>query len=153
LQVGAGFALIGLAANTAVVLFSRRHVFVQMLMMAGMCLLVTGIFLFGATAYLAGRHKAADEVQPPAPSPPQPPPIQPPPKKVPDPKVINPDDPTERPTHLSRAKKNGSSALDDGPADVTALAIASDNDTLGIGYSDGTTQIWKLSQATFEAVE
>jgi hypothetical protein len=152
LQVGAGFAIIGLAANTAVVLFSRRSVFVQMMMMAGMCLLMTGFFLFVATAYLAGWHRGAEEVRTPV-NPPPPTPPATPPKKGPEPKQPGPDDPNLPPSHLDRAKKNGSSALDDGSSDVTALTLAPDHDTLGIGHADGTTQLWKLHQATFEAME
>ena len=106
LQVGAGFALVGLFANVLIVLFSRRSVPVQMLMMAGMCVLVTGIFFFGATAYLAGRQKAVEEGngEPPTP-PPQPPPKTPPT----EPKPPEPP-PLRAPSHLDRAKKNGSSA-------------------------------------------
>jgi hypothetical protein len=146
LEVGAGFALAGLAANAAVVLFSRRSAFVQVLTMAALCLLATGVFLFGATAYLAGRQKAAEEARPehqPQPAPPHPP--------IPEPKP--PEPPPRPPSHLDLARKNGSSALPDGPAAVTALALSPDGNSLGIGYADGTVRLWPLDQPTFEAMQ
>lgn len=151
LLVGVGFVFLGLIANVIVVLLSRHGAFFQTAMMAGMCLLVTGIFLFGATAYLAGWQKAKEEIQ----NTPQPPGGSPgspnPSPKPPDPK--RPLGDPDRPTHLDRAKKNGSSALEDGPADVTALTLAADYNTLGIGYADGTTRLWPLDQPTFEAMQ
>ncbi|QJW96861.1 WD40 repeat domain-containing protein [Frigoriglobus tundricola] len=149
LRAGVGFALLGLAGNAAVVLLSRGSVPAQLGVMAGVCAAVTGLFLFGAAAYLAGRHRGTEEVKadpPPAPvpaAPNVPPPPEPPP---PDPSPARP------PTHLDRAKKSGSSALEDGPADVTALELAPDHNTLAIGYADGTTRLWPLDQATFDAV-
>jgi hypothetical protein len=108
LQVGAGFALLGLVANAAVVLFSRWSVPGQLVVMAGVCVLVTGVFLFGATAYLAGqlagRQKAIEEAKSDPPPVMPPPPQPPPPDQPPDPPLVRP------PSHLDRAKKNGSSA-------------------------------------------
>jgi hypothetical protein len=145
LQVGAGFALAGLLVNLGVVLLSRRPVFVQMLAMAAMCLVVTGVFFFGATAYLAGRQRAAEEVkvEPPPTPPPQPAPKPPPPEPP----------PPRAPSHIDRAKKNGSSALEDGPADVTALSLAADGNLLGIGYGDGTVRLWPLDQPTIDPMQ
>jgi len=143
-KVGAGFTFIGLLANVMVVLFSRWTIPTQMAVMAGICGLVTGIFLFGATAYLAGRQKAEEQANSESPPPP-PQPTEPPPAP--------PAPPPERaPSHLDRAKKNGSSAIEDGSADVTALGLAPDGNSLGIGHADGTTRIWPLDQPTFEAV-
>jgi hypothetical protein len=144
LEVGAGFALAGLVANAAVALFSRRSVLVQMLTMAGLCLLVTGVFLFGASAYLAGRQKAAEEARPEPPAPPR--------QFVEEPKPPEPP-PARPPSHLDLARKNGSSALPDGAAAVTALALAPDGNTLGIGYADGAARLWPLDQPTFEAMQ
>jgi hypothetical protein len=150
LQVGAGFALLGLFANIAVVVFSRWSVPGQIVVMAGVCLLVTGVFLFGATAYLAGRQKAVEEAKP------DPPPVIPPPVApgVHTPGSPNPPDPppVRPPSHLDRAKKNGTSALEDGPADVISLALAPDANTLAIGHADGTVRLWPLDQPTFEAM-
>jgi hypothetical protein len=147
LQVGAGFALLGLAGNAAVVFASRGSVPGQLAVMAGVCVAVTGLFLFGAAAYLAGRHRGAEEARADPPAAPVPPAPNPPPEPLaPDPSPPRP------PTHLDRAKKSGSSALEDGPADVTALALAPDHNTLAIGHADGTTRLWPLDQATFDAV-
>jgi hypothetical protein len=138
LKVGAGFALAGLAVNALVVLTSRRPVPVQMATMAGVCVFVTGVFLFGAGAYFAGRQRGLEEGR--AEQPPPPPAPQQPPPGVNTPGSPEPPEPPPRaPTHLDRAKKNGASALDDGPADVTALALAPDGNTLGIGHADGVT--------------
>jgi hypothetical protein len=149
LQAGAGFALAGLLANAAVVLFSRRSALVQVLTMAGVCLLVTAVFIFGATAYLAGRQRAAEEKkeQQEAPG------AQAPGSPAPSPGPQPPPGPERPPSHLDRAKKDGSSALPDGPAEVTALALAPDGKVLGIGYADGAVRLWPLDQPTFEAMQ
>src|SRR5439155_20417840 len=105
-QVGAGFALVGLLANAAVVLFSRWSVPGQVIVMTGICVLVTGVFLFGATAYLAGRQKAVEQVKPDPAPPPTVPPPGPPPNPPPNPPPPDPGTPRP-PSHLDRAKKNG----------------------------------------------
>jgi hypothetical protein len=125
LAVGGAFASVALLANAAVVLFSRLPVLGQVLLMAASCVLVTGVFFFGATAYLAGRQKAIEEAQnpePPAPQPAPQPPEPAPPERAPRP-----------PTHVDKAYQNGVSALEDGPAEVTALAVGADGTALGIG--------------------
>lgn len=138
-QVGAGLAFAGFLVNAAIVVFSRRSVPVQMIVMACGGVLVTGAFLFVATAYLAGRQEGVEQSKP------DPPPAAPAPEpKPPDPLPERP------PSHLDRAKRSGSSALEDGPADVTALALAPDGITLAIGYADGTVLMWKLDQPTFD---
>jgi hypothetical protein len=149
LQVGAGFALAGLLANAAVVLFSRLSAPGQLATMAGVGALVTGVFLFGAAAYLAGRQRGAEEARQEQPPPPAPP--APPSKPTGEPPPVEPPS-TRPPSHLDRARRNGSSALDDGPADVVALALAPDNTTLALGYADGTVRQWPLDQPTFEAM-
>ncbi len=146
LKVGAGFALVGWLVNIAVVLFSRRSVFVQMLTMAALCLLVTGVFLFGATAYLAGRQKAV-EVQKPETLP------TPPATNVPTAPRSGPTRPDRPPSHLELAKKNGSSTLPESVAAVTALELAPDGNVLGIGYADGAVHLCPLDQPTFEAMQ
>jgi hypothetical protein len=108
------------------------------------------MFLFGATAYMAGRQRAIEEVKAePPPPPPQPPPQQLPP--APPPTPLEPP-PTRAPSHLDRAKKFGASGLEDGPAEVTSLALAPDANTLAIGYADGTVRLWPLDQPTYEAM-
>jgi WD40 repeat protein len=45
------------------------------------------------------------------------------------------------------------SRIDDGPAEVTALAVAPrDDNTVVIGYADGQTRLWAPDQPTFEAL-
>lgn len=150
LAAAGGFALAGLVANVAIVLFSRRSVPAQVLTMAVACTAVAGVFFFGATAYLAGRQKGTEEVVQEPPPAPAPPPAEPPktvPKKADDPR---PDRP---PSHLDRARRSGASAIDDGPADVTALALSPDGTTLAIGHADGTTRLWPLDQPTFDPAQ
>lgn len=149
LKVGVGLALAGLASNVLLVLFSRRPVFVQVAVMALACVCVTGLFLSAATAFLAGRQQGLEaaraEAQPAAPVPPpaRAEPVPEPPKP-PEPR---PDRP---PSHLDRARKSASSALEDGTADVTALALGPDGKTLAIGHADGSVRLWPLDQATFD---
>ena len=152
LKVGAGFALVGLLANAAVALFSRWSVPGQLVAMACVCVLVTGAFLFGATAYLLGRQQAIEEAKP-EPQPPPPNPGSPNPTPTPTPSDPPPN-PTPRgaPSHVDRARTKGVSALDDGPADVTALTIAPDGTTLGVGHADGTTRLCRLDQPTFDSI-
>ncbi len=147
LMVGAAFALVGLVANTSVVLFSRRSVPAQVAVMALLCVLVTGVFFFGATAYLAGRKQAIEQVQTPIVEPPGPPNPNPnPPDPPPDPGPRRPD------THVDKAYANGASALDEGPAEVTALNIAPDGNHFAIGYADGSTRVGALDQPAYETM-
>jgi hypothetical protein len=147
LQVGGAFALVGFVINAAIVILSRRAVPLQMFVMAMVCAFVTGVFLFGAAAYFTGRQKGIDLAKSEQP-PPQPPP---PPISSPEPGPKGPEPPPgSPPSHLDRAKKNGSSALEDGPDTVTALALAPASKLLGIGHADGTTRLWPLDQATFD---
>lgn len=144
LEVGAGLAGAGFLINAALVIFSHRSIPVQTAVMACGGVLVTGAFLFVAVAYLAGRQEGAEQAKPeqPAPQPPAPPTEPKPPDPLPD----------RPPSHIDRAKKSGASALEDGSAEVTALALASDGNTLGIGYADGTTRVWKLDAPTFDVM-
>ncbi|MCI0699498.1 MAG: WD40 repeat domain-containing protein [Planctomycetia bacterium] len=148
LAVGSVFAVLALIVNAAVAVFSRWSVPGQVALMLCVSVLVSGVFLFGASVYLAGRQKGIEEAKhdppppPPQPTPPPPSPPEPPP----------PEPPPRPPSHIDRAYKNGVSALEDGPAEVTALAIAPDGNALGIGYADGTTFIWLLDQPTFNAM-
>ncbi len=156
LKVGAGFAAVGFLANAATVLFSRRSVPGQLVMMASAGALVTVVFLFGATAYMVGlqtgaeRERAKAEEKPPGEPNPPPAPVPPGPGV---PGLPQPPDPGPRPpSHLDRARSKGVSVLEDGPADVSALALAADNNSLAIGYADGITRLWPLDQPTFDAM-
>jgi WD40 repeat protein len=83
------------------------------------------------------------------------PPVPPQPVSVPpvEPKKAEEPRPDRPPSHLDRARKSGASAIDDGPADVTALALAPDGNTLAIGHADGATRLWPLDQPTFEPAQ
>ncbi len=146
LMVGGVFAIVGLLANAAVVLFSRWSVFGQVAVMGVLCVLVSGVFFFGATAYLAGRQKAIEQAQ-------TPPPVVEPPTTPNPPAPLPPEPgPPRAPSHVDKAYTNGVSALEDGPSEVTALSIAADGNHLAIGYADGTTRVWPLEQPTFDAM-
>src|SRR5262249_28987322 len=140
--------------NAMSVLFSRRSVPVQIIAMTLAGAIVTGGFLLVATVYLVGRQEGEEQAKPdPASQPPEqksesktdPPPPDSPKHGPPD---SHPDRP---PSHVARAKKNGSSALDDGPAEVTALALAPDNNTLAVGYADGTVYRWKFDASHLDS--
>ena len=105
------------------------------------------LFLLVATAHEIGRKKGIAEAEANAPpvqivAVPAPPPVAP--------ALVEPPAPRKPLSHVERAYANGASALDDGPADVSALALAPDANHLGIGYADGTTRVWPLDQPTFE---
>ncbi len=144
LAVGGGLAFVGLLVNVAVVLWNRWPVPLQVLTMAAVAVLGTGLFLYGVSAYRMGRNHAwAGE-----------PPAVPVPPALPAPELSSPpaDEPRPHPpSHLDRAQKYGASALEDGPADVTALALAPDGNTLGVGFADGQSRLWLLDQPTFES--
>lgn len=105
-----------------------------------------GLTAAGA-AFLIGRHRPEEQAQAPAASSPtpNPAPASPPtPEPEPDPGLLRP------PSHLDLAYQKGVSALEDGPADVTALAVAGNGNHLAIGYADGTARVWPLEQPTFD---
>ncbi len=101
------------------------------------------VFLVGVVIFLA---------EPVAPTPPAPlatPPVEPPPverRAIPQP----PSEPQGPPSHLDLVYRDGRTRLDDGPADVTALAISPLDGSAFVGYADGTTRIWPLDQPAFE---
>ncbi len=148
LEVGAGFALVGFLLNATIALVSRRSVPGQLVLMAGACALVTGLFLFGAAAFLAGRNRATAEAAHAPPAPPTAADAQ-----------LQPDraDPPPRPadalTVVDRAYAAGMTALEDGPSEVTALTTAPDGNTLGVGYADGTTRLCLFDQPAFDALQ
>ncbi len=61
-----------------------------------------------------------------------------------------PSEPQGPPSHLDLVYRDGRTRLDDGPADVTAIAICPLDGSAFIGYADGTTRIWPLDQPAFE---
>jgi DNA-directed RNA polymerase subunit RPC12/RpoP len=150
LQVGAGFALVGLFANAAIAVGSRWSVPGQLVLMACVSALLTGVFLFGAVAFFAGRQNATARTDPPTSEPDA---THPNPNPNPN-SADAPPAPAMRgpPSHVDRAYASGVSVLDDGPADVTALTIAPDGVTLGVGHADGTTRLCLLDQPTFDSI-
>lgn len=144
LVVGGVLAVGGLLANAAIVWLSRWPVSAQILGMAGVAVGGTGVFLYGAWAYRMGWDHAQAELRREVPA--SPPVAEPEPSPPP-----SEEPPPRPPSHLDLAQKHGASALEDGPADVTALALAPDGNTLGVGYADGQSRLWLLDQPTFES--
>lgn len=132
LLIGAGFAAAGLLANAAVVLLTRLSVPGKVAVMTTVAAAVTGVFLFAATAYLAGRE--AGQPKPP-------PPPDPPPTKPPDP----PPDPRRGlPTTTDLTYRDGFYRLRGGPDEVTALGVTPDGAALLVGYRNGATRSWRF---------
>jgi len=141
LMIATGFAGVGLLANAAVVLLTRLSVPAKVAVMASIGVLVTGVFLFAATAYLAGRKHEADQVKP---EPlPQPPP-QPVPKDTPEPP---PPVPLNRLlTAQDTAYRDGVFSFEEGADEVTAINLTPDGSTMLAGYKNGATRIWRFDQ-------
>jgi len=145
LWLGAAFAGAGLVANAAVALFARLSVPGKVGVMDGVGALVTGVFLFGATAYLAGRRHEAARAKP------DPPPTQPQPAEPKPPEPKPPDPPRHHlPGPVDAAYSEGVYRFEDGPDEVTALAVGVGGSTLIVGYRDGTTRVWNFDQATID---
>jgi hypothetical protein len=134
LLIGAGFAGVGLVANAAVVLLTRLPVPGKVALMAVVGVLATGVFLFAATAYLAGR-KEAEEEKPEPPPPPQPKPAEPPP----DPEIVRR---RGLPTAIDRAYADGMYRFEEGTDDVTAIGTTPDGAAMLVGYKNGATRAW-----------
>ncbi|MBX9623622.1 MAG: hypothetical protein K2X82_07390, partial [Gemmataceae bacterium] len=106
---------------------------------AGVACAAIALMLFGALAYRAGvRDASPPPVEPVAEAPAAPPPPATEPR------------PPAPPSHLDLVYRTGRSRLDDGPADVTALARAPTEEVV-VGYADGSTRIWPLDQPAFDA--
>ena len=142
LMIAAGFAGVGLLANAAVVLLTRMSVPAKVGVMATVGVLVTGVFLFAATAYLAGRKHEADQFKPePTPLPPEP--VVPKPPEPTTPPVV----PANRLlTAQDTAYRDGVYSFEDGPADVTAISVSPDGATMLAGYNNGATKVWRFDQ-------
>jgi WD40 repeat protein len=142
LLLAAIFAGVGLLANAGLVLFTRLSVPGKVALMSVVGVLVTGVFLFGATAYLAGRKHEAEQPKPEPQPPPQPPPKPP----EPPPEPMPPEMPRRPPTASDKAYSDGVYRFEEGPDDVTALGVTADSFTLVIGYKNGTTRVWNFDQ-------
>ena len=78
------------------------------------------------------------------------PPEKPPPA-VEKPQPPTPVEITPRPrTHLDIAEQDGGTRLDDGPADVTALAASPTDNVVVVGHADGSTRVWGLDRPAFD---
>jgi len=146
LVLGLIFAGLAAGVNAGIALLTRYPVWGKVALMAGVCVAMLAVFLFGAVAYLTGRkHEAGPVVV--APSPLELPPAPPPPPDVPP-----PPEPISRgpPTHFEVALRDGRSRLDDGPAAVTAIALSPTDGAVVVGYADGTTRVWPADQPAFE---
>jgi WD40 repeat protein len=146
LLLGLGFAAIGVTANAAIALLAPLRVGAKVGLMAGACVALMALFFFGATAYLTwGAHRAGPVApEGTAPDPPTPlvdPPSDPPPA---EPRLSRP------PSHIDLAYSYGKSRLDDGPAEVTALAVAPTDGAILVGHANGETRIWPWDQASFD---
>lgn len=143
LMIGGGFAGAGLLVNAVIVLFSRMGVFGKVFTMTTVGALVTGIFLFAATAYLAGRKHEAEQANqggtpgtaaPVAPGTEPPKPGDPPP----------PDPRRGLPTTVDLAYRDGFYRFEAGPDDVTALGVVRDGSVMLVGYKNGTSRVWRF---------
>jgi WD40 repeat protein len=104
--------------------------------------LLTGGFLAGAKVYLAGRKPEPEE--------PKPAPPEPTPQPQPQPGPIPPQPPSRPPTATDRAYADGVYRFEEGPDEVSALAVGPDGSTLVIGYRNGTTRVWNFDQPAFD---
>ncbi len=142
IMIAAGFAGVGLLANAAVVLLTRMSVPAKVAVMATIGVVVTGVFLFAATAFLAGRKHEAEQVKQepvpqPLPPPPKPPTPEPTPQPVPSNRLL---------TAIDTAYRDGLYQFEEGPDDVTAISTTTDGTVMLAGYKNGSTQIWRYDQ-------
>ncbi len=140
LLIGAGLAWAGLSANLAVVLFARVTIPGKVVLMALVGAVLTGAFFVGASIFLANRRH---EPEPPKP---EPPPQSPPQMPGPMPGPM----PSRPPTAIDKAYTDGVYRFEDGPDEVTALSVSTDDATLIVGYKNGTTRVWNFGQATID---
>ncbi|MFO0823831.1 MAG: hypothetical protein U0792_12060 [Gemmataceae bacterium] len=146
-RIAVGFAGIGLLANLAVVLLTRLSVPGKVAVMATIAGAITGVFLLTTVAYIAGRNRGVEQPRMPEPGPWIPPP------KPPGPIPESPPTPPRKmlPTALDAARKEGLFQFEDGPDDVTALAVTPDNAVMMVGYKNGTTRVWPFDHITVDS--
>ena len=147
-----------LAADTADFLAKRRAVPVaadyraaagganRMVLSVVLAVVVSSVVAAGLLFAFADRFGKKPEperveVRPPAE---KPAPVVEPPAPLPPPPPSGPR------THLDIVKQEGATRLDDGPADVTALAALPDN-LVVVGHANGATRVWALDRPTFDA--
>ncbi|WP_439624255.1 WD40 repeat domain-containing protein [Gemmata sp.] len=140
--IAVGFAACGLLANAAVVLLLRASVPVKVAAMAAVAVLGTGVFVAAVSAYGAGRKHEADQARAaepvPVPAPPQPKVVlQEPPPVAPANRLLTAQD---------SAYRDGVFTFDDGPDEVTAVAVTPGGRAMIAGYRSGATRIWRFDQ-------
>lgn len=140
--IAAGFAAVGLLANVAVVLLTRVSVPMKVAAMATVAAVGTGVFVAAVSAYVAGRKHEAEQARAADPpplvlAPPTPPPPEPPP---PAPQV------NRLLTAQDTALRDGVFRFDDGPDEVTAVAVTPDGKVMLAGYRSGATRVWRFDQ-------
>jgi hypothetical protein len=145
LKIAGGFVGAGLLANAAIVLFTRLSAPGKVALMALVSVVVTGIFLFAATAYLAGRKDELDELK-------SDPGQQPPPRPQDgsQPGMGDPPPAMRPPSAIDVAYRDGVFRYEDGPAEVTSLAVGADGVALIVGYKNGDTRVWRFDRPTLE---
>ncbi len=149
--VAAGFAGLSLTGNLAVVLLSRRAVVAQVVMMSGIGIVVTGVFLLAASAYQYGRRQGEQAARAEFPAEPESRPTP-----WPEPAPPRPDQPapgTVRggpPTAIDLAYREGAYRFEEGPDEVTVAGFTPDGQALILGYKNGVTRVWHLDQPTFD---
>jgi hypothetical protein len=145
-KIAGGFAGMGLLANIAVVLFTRISIPGKVTVMATIAGAITGVFLLTTIAYIAGRNRGVEQPRLPEPGPSIPPP------KPPDPVPETPPTPPRKmlPTAVDAARKEGVFQFEDGPDDVTALAVTPDNAVMMVGYKNGITKVWPFDHITVD---
>jgi hypothetical protein len=135
------FGLAGLAANAAIVLATRLPVAGKVAAMTGLGVAVSVFLLFGTLAYLAGRKDAATESR-------SGPGSEDAAGKPPEPKLASTDNSAT--TAIDAAYRDGVYRFEDGPDEVTSLAVSEDSTILVIGYKNGVTRIWRFEKLTVD---
>jgi hypothetical protein len=141
--IAVGFAAFGLLANAVVVLLLRASVPVKVAAMAAVAALGTGVFVAAVSAYVAGRKDEAEQAKAAEPAPLPPPP--------PQPKVVPQEPPPVAPvnrllTAQDTALRDGVFTFDDGPDEVTAVAVTPGGKAMIAGYRNGATRVWRFDQ-------
>ncbi|HSQ56734.1 MAG TPA: hypothetical protein VLM40_13415 [Gemmata sp.] len=130
------FAAAAFAANVAIALFTRLPISGKVAAMVLVGVGLSGLSILTAAAYLAGRRDA-------------------PPAQLQDSESL-PQPEQQAPTRaylpnaVDIAYRDGAFRFEDGPADVSALALGPDGSVLIVGYRDGTTRVWRLDQPAID---
>jgi len=146
--IGGGLAILGLSFNLLLLRFTRFSLESKVLLMGGAAVALTACYAIGALVYVrttpysvverasSNEITREDAVEKPPAIPfveyPAAPAVPPP------------------PSYLDLATEKGHARIEDGPADVTALALIPGRSTLLASYADGTSRHWALDRPTIE---